>query len=235
MSQATFPRRLDATTATDLSPGQFDDVSSPGVPQLPYPSLAHRSVPVRLTTTTTSSSSVTPPTPLRSLTPSFSTTGFFSALGRKASLSRRDRPVLSTRISSPGVAPSGARLPPGKINQSINPRPIQITSVPTIPGGPRAPPSRSKRSQNYHVRSISAAAYGDISGLPSSLNDQVALDNVIDIKPDPKFTEQVDKLAGLIPQADRNILAGYLRRAGSDMLAIGQYLEDERMGVVRSH
>jgi len=71
-------------------------------------------------------------------------------------------------------------------------------------------------------------------GQHPSLNDTRTLHNVIDIKPDPKFTEQVDKLAALVPQADRNVLAGYLRRAGSDMLAIGQYLEDERTGVVRS-
>jgi hypothetical protein len=58
---------------------------------------------------------------------------------------------------------------------------------------------------------------------------------VIEINQDPEFTKQVDKLAALIPQANRDILAGYLRRAGSDMQAIGQYLEDERTGVVRSH
>ena len=85
------------------------------------------------------------------------------------------------------------------------------------------------------VAEAAASEHGDALGQPSSLNDTNNLDNVIDIKPDPEFTEQVDKLAALLPQADRNILAGYLRRAGSDMLAIGQYLEDERTGVVRSH
>jgi len=86
------------------------------------------------------------------------------------------------------------------------------------------------------VKLISQAASDcDSLGQPPSLNDTHILDNVLDIKPDPEFTEQVDKLAALVPQADRNVLAGYLRRAGSDMLAIGQYLEDERTGVVRSH
>jgi hypothetical protein len=85
------------------------------------------------------------------------------------------------------------------------------------------------------VAQTAAGEHGDTLGQPSSLNDTHTLDNVIDIKADPEFTEQVDKLAALIPQADRNILAGYLRRAGCDMLAIGQYLEDERTGVVRSH
>ena len=67
-----------------------------------------------------------------------------------------------------------------------------------------------------------------------SLNDPVTVDNVIDIKPDPDFTNQIDQLKALIPRADPNVLVGYLRRAGSDMLAVGQYLEDERMGVIRA-
>lgn len=50
--------------------------------------------------------------------------------------------------------------------------------------------------------------------------------------PDPDFERQVDKLADLLPQADRDILAGYLRRAGQDILAIGQYLEDEKNGTL---
>ena len=51
--------------------------------------------------------------------------------------------------------------------------------------------------------------------------------------PNPEFDRQVDKLADLLPHADRDILAGYLRRAGQDILAIGQYLEDEKNGTLR--
>jgi hypothetical protein len=43
----------------------------------------------------------------------------------------------------------------------------------------------------------------------------------------------VDKLADLLPHANKQVLAGYLRRAGQDMLAIGQYLEDEKNGRLR--
>jgi hypothetical protein len=50
---------------------------------------------------------------------------------------------------------------------------------------------------------------------------------------DPEFSHQVDKLADLLPHANRDILAGYLRRAGQDILAIGQYLEDEKNGTIR--
>ena len=49
----------------------------------------------------------------------------------------------------------------------------------------------------------------------------------------PEFERQVDKLADLLPHADRAVLAGYLRRAGQDVLAIGQYLEDEKNGALR--
>lgn len=50
---------------------------------------------------------------------------------------------------------------------------------------------------------------------------------------DPAFQQQVDKLAAILPHADRGILAGYLRRAGEDILAIGQYLEDEKNGTLQ--
>lgn len=50
---------------------------------------------------------------------------------------------------------------------------------------------------------------------------------------DPEFIRQVDKLADLLPHADREVLAGYLRRSGQDILAIGQYLEDEKNGMLR--
>lgn len=51
----------------------------------------------------------------------------------------------------------------------------------------------------------------------------------------PEFEQQVDKLQAIVPDADRDILAGYLRRAGNDMLAIGQYIEDERRGALKRY
>jgi len=61
----------------------------------------------------------------------------------------------------------------------------------------------------------------------------LSFDTVIDIHAEPEFNQQVDKLANLLPHANRDVLAGYLRRAGKDMLAIGQYLEDEKNGTVQ--
>lgn len=70
-----------------------------------------------------------------------------------------------------------------------------------------------------------------IARRPSLVN--LSQDPVFDIQSDPDFSHQVDKLHALLPHADRDILAGYLRRTGQDMLAIGQYMEDERMGTIR--
>jgi len=62
----------------------------------------------------------------------------------------------------------------------------------------------------------------------------LSLEPVIDIHAEPEFYQQVDKLANLLPHADRDVLAGYLRRAGQDMRAIGQYLEDEKNGTIQT-
>jgi len=247
ISEATFPRRPDASTATDLSHGAYRDITPPGgvPPALPYPSLAMnppRSAPAR---SNTSVSSNTPPSSLRQLAPSLSTsskgTGFFASLGRKASLSRKDRPVLSPGPTS-AASPVG---PPGRIGgggggvpkhngvtKSIS-RPINMNSPPTVPGGPRAPPQRAQRSQTLmsSVTPPTSSNEGTIGRRPSLFN--LSKDNVVDIKPDAEFSLQVDKLKALMPHADRDVLAGYLRRAGQDLLAIGQYLEDERMGTIR--
>jgi hypothetical protein len=59
------------------------------------------------------------------------------------------------------------------------------------------------------------------------------LDNTSSAAAGTEFTLQVEKLAELLPHADKDVLAGYLRRAGQDILAIGQYLEDEKNGSLR--
>ena len=48
--------------------------------------------------------------------------------------------------------------------------------------------------------------------------------------PDAQFNVQLDKLVHLLPHADRDVLAGYLKRSGQDILAVGKYLEDEKNG-----
>ena len=67
---------------------------------------------------------------------------------------------------------------------------------------------------------------------PSQLARNTFSDRGPPIDPE-EFARQVDKLAALLPKADRTVLKGYLRRAGQDILAIGQYLEDEKNGSLR--
>lgn len=52
---------------------------------------------------------------------------------------------------------------------------------------------------------------------------------------DAQFNLQLEKLVHLLPHANRNVLAGYLRRSGQDILAVGRYLEDEKNGVIMYH
>lgn len=65
--------------------------------------------------------------------------------------------------------------------------------------------------------------------------EAAAIDDVpiINIEQDPEFLSQVSKLSDLLPHVDREVLAAYLRRTGSDLIAIGQYLEDEKNGTIR--
>ena len=67
---------------------------------------------------------------------------------------------------------------------------------------------------------------------PSHKQGQITGQTVLS---DAQFELQLDKLGDLLPQADRNVLAGYLRRSGQDILAVGKYLEDERNGTIMYH
>jgi hypothetical protein len=230
MSEATFPRRPDATIATDLSLGAKHDTTPPtALPVLPYPSLAKG--PSR----SSSATSGTPPSSMRPVAPAAQaskTTGFFASLGRKASL-KKDKPGSLSNGSSPSTAKIRSKSP----SSHPNPRPINIPNNPSVPGGPRAPPNRAARSQTIMISSPFS------SNPPKSALDRggslARSPSLFTLSPEPEpaveFARQVDKLAVLLPQADRSVLAGYLRRAGQDILAIGQYLEDEKNGTIRRH
>lgn len=255
-SGTTFPMRPDAYSATDLStrandlPVRMEDYVTKA-PALPYPSLAPMSRSLTQSSTVTS-----PPTSMRSLpiplplSATKSTGGFFSSIGRKASI-RKDK---EKRPPSPG------KMLAKKTGTPPQPKPIQLpqTSTPHIVGGPRAIPGRShsiiaqpvtrpeepQRRGNQKRRStvtgrrtspppkktippppnINSHSPHHASMPPSSHKQgQTA---------DPQFNVQLNKLEHLLPHADRNVLAGYLRRSGQDILAVGKYLEDERNGTI---
>jgi hypothetical protein len=70
------------------------------------------------------------------------------------------------------------------------------------------------------------------TGRRQSPADAAADDQPV-VDQDPEFVSQVAKLSDLLPNADKKVLAAYLRRAGSDLIAIGQYLEDQKNGTIR--
>ncbi|KAJ2926216.1 hypothetical protein H1R20_g10894, partial [Candolleomyces eurysporus] len=280
ISDSTFPRRPDASTATDLSsrssrgqPSPYHEEASPiPVPvSLPYPSLANQQRQQSIRSTATSSSAGTPPSSVRSLAPSGNlstvskTGGFFASLGRKASLNtstRRDRGGLTPAHSNGSRAvlskppPTTATTP----TKDMISKPLHITSQHSAPSGPRALASsksmRVQRSQtlmspispSYLAMAEKDEALGrrpslfdmnSESGDRGYASDYHGGRNALEIPndhhhhPDPEFAAQVERLHNVLPHADRAVLAGYLRRAGQDVLAIGQYLEDEKNGTLK--
>ncbi|KAI9063380.1 hypothetical protein FKP32DRAFT_1592440 [Trametes sanguinea] len=279
-SEATFPIRADAYTATDLSLRPIDSIApSTAPPPLPYPALAQANV--TRTATRTSILSSSPTKTLAILPGSKATggggTGFFASLGRKTST--RKEKGLSMLSSSP-QSPSKVltKRPPGIAASKSNPqsstsaRDAPLPTVPAIPGGPRAAPGKIQRSKTYSVSAsppqhvepqtetetegaprtgrqsvmarrpslFSRARGGHASVAPAPASTMpppgsaaAAASAAALTMADPAFQQQVDKLAAILPHADRAILAGYLRRAGEDILAIGQYLEDEKNGTLR--
>ncbi|KAI0291734.1 hypothetical protein BC826DRAFT_1105862 [Russula brevipes] len=242
-SEVTFPLRADSYIATDLSQRDIDTVPSPNVPPpaLPYPALAGVPPPINFRHSTTTMGSQSPLTvPLSA--GAKATGSFFSSLGRNASMMRRDstKPTQHARLTKP---------PPGVSTSAPNPRPVQITNAPSVPGGPRALPNRVQRSRTLMLAPSPTKASAEASSSSSPLTRRRS--NTLKRPsffgrshgpgPSPErgaptsadFTQQIDRLADLLPHADRDVLAGYLRRAGQDILAIGQYLEDEKNGTVR--
>ncbi|KAG6880411.1 hypothetical protein C0992_000013 [Termitomyces sp. T32_za158] len=226
-----FPRRPDASVATDLTT-KSADLAPAAPPVLPYPSLVNSMYQVR-----SSSLANTPPGSIRSLASSSSGTkssgGFFASLGRKNSISSSKKPGLA-QIATNQQAKVLTKPPPAGA-----PRLINIPTSPVVPGGPRAIPNRrAARSQTLMTTNSFASnnSATEVLGRRPSLLETTSSPEpaVIDIAPpDPEFVSQVDKLAHLLPGADRGVLEGYLRRAGKDILAIGQYLDDERNGTVK--
>ncbi|KAJ7591349.1 hypothetical protein C8J56DRAFT_825421 [Mycena floridula] len=217
ISEATFPSRPDASAATDLSQQSVSDHSLPNSPPpLPYPALAMNQQRANL-----------PPSAamrlLGSGTPS-KTGNFFASLGRKASI-RKDR-----TLGAPNATP------PTRLTKNP-PTPARITN-PTVPGGPRAPTNRMLRSQTimlsspFSSNSSLSEKNGPLHRRPS-LNNTSTTETAIDLNDDPEFIKHLDKLSDVLPHAERAVLAGYLRRAGQDIMAIGQYLEDEKNGNIR--
>ncbi|KAK0461891.1 uncharacterized protein EV420DRAFT_135179 [Desarmillaria tabescens] len=165
-----------------------------------------------LSSPTTPNSSVILPYPtLAPRTTSSVKSGFFASLGRKASVSRTT---------------TGPQPPRQQAHHPIPNRTVltkRPTISPTVPGGPRA-----KRMSRSHTMMLSPSTTSS-----HTMEDVSESDTKPTTQDDPEFERQLDKLAVLLPHAERDVLAGYLRRSGQDMIAIGLYLDDEKMGRIR--
>ncbi|KAG1753787.1 uncharacterized protein EDB91DRAFT_1099828 [Suillus paluster] len=217
-SEVTFPRRPDAYLATDLSTPPSGDSTLAAAPR----NGSNRASTIMASSSSSSGRSLTSPTSSNK-----SPGNFFASLGRKTSLKKDKGPGSIAPVIGRVLSKSPPRPEP-------NPRPVTIPSAPSVPGGPRAPPNRMQRSQTivispqsspngstHHRSSTVVLRPSQLSGRNTFCERESPTD------PD-EFARQVDKLAALLPKADRTVLAGYLRRAGQDILAIGQYLEDEK-------
>lgn len=238
-SEMTFPlRSADAYIATDLSQRDIDTVPSPNVPPpaLPYPALA--GVPPANTAIGGAQLSHSPSLSVGAKV----TAGLLSSLGRNATTKK------DTNKPAEKVTRSATRTTKQSLTSLPNPRPVQITSAPSVPGGPRALPGRVQRSQTLMLSSSPPSSGNNPSAAslpmrrrsntlkrPSFFGRAPGPSPELDMPTNTEFTRQVERLADLLPHADKGVLAGYLNRAGQDILAIGQYLEDEKNGNVRRH
>ncbi|KAI9467271.1 hypothetical protein BJY52DRAFT_1182715 [Lactarius psammicola] len=221
-SEMTFPLRADAYIATDLSPRDIDTLPSPNVPPpaLPYPALAGVQPAINFRHSTMMGSPLSYAAPL-SAAGSKATGGFFASLGRNSS-TRKD----SNHINGNKPSASHGRLtkqPPTTTAPNPRPRSRTLMLAPSPPSSESTSPSPPMRRRSNTLRRPSF--FGRSPG-PSPEPDTSSPAST-------EFTRQVEKLAELLPHADKDVLAGYLRRAGQDILAIGQYLEDEKNGSVR--
>ncbi|KAJ6516177.1 hypothetical protein C8R45DRAFT_919997 [Mycena sanguinolenta] len=220
------------------------------------PSASTMPMPLRMLASATSSSS-------GSSNSSKTSVGFFSSLGRKGSVSKPNKPTPMASFSISSSSGGGARLtkaPPASMTTISSPRLLTTSNsaLPAIPGGPRALPNRAGdralRTQSINTAAFSSnmadrersamlakrpslfATPASSSSVGSRSSESPSRSGRSSGTPDRDrrdFEKQVDHLSDLLPQAERDILAGYLRRAGQDILAIGQYLEDEKNGVLR--
>ena len=166
-------------------------------------------------------------------------------------------PARPTPQLAPPSIPGGPRAAPGYIKRaktySVGPGVLSVSPTPSPPRVTPSPPQKAATQQPAPTsnnsngnngskrQSIVMARRPSMFGRSRQGHASVTLANTNHVHSahagmthaDPNFERQVSKLADLLPHADRAVLAGYLRRAGEDILAIGQYLEDEKNGTLR--
>lgn len=228
-SEATFPIRRDAYTATDLMSKPVADAPSSmtAPPSLPYPSLAQGIGIRRRGSKNFSVDSpfvVSPTQSSRSLGG-----GFFASIGRKASL-RKDRtlppPISPTKQSHSLLQPLQLQQQQQQ-QQRQNSRVIKLEHAPTLPGGPRAPPRSAHRSSTLiYSRKTEESS----SSLLSKRHSVSPGRRSVDSSSNSSLDRRLEMMGDLLPNVDKPVLSAYLRRAQNNdpMTAISDYLEDAK-------
>jgi hypothetical protein len=175
-----------------------------------------------------------------------SSVGGAGGYGNNAGIERR--PSLwelhlnaSGHISVPaGMASpiSGPNTPTPANSQGFSGHAYPNTQVHNCTGYSTIPLQQTHQQQpvQHHSQAyVPTTQYNHLYHLTPSQQQHQQQQQVYDPHSDPEFIHQVDKLADLLPHADRLVLAGYLKRAGQDVLAIGQYLEDEKNGMLKAY
>lgn len=251
----TFPKRADAYIATDLLAAPLQEPVPKGPPPtLPYPILA-QGVPPHLS----ANRSIGLGSPSVRSTSSRTIGGgggFFASIGRKTS-TKRDRGLDAppNKLISKRAFAAAAPSPP-----TPDPRPVQLSASPSLPGGPRAPPGRMQRAQSVIAQKTppassllpgpgSAQGHGNAESeneavvavsrrasaqrAPSAMVARSATLPQSSSLDTSNLEVQLARLADILPNARKDILAGYLARAGGqEMLALGRYLDDEKSGLL---
>ena len=150
------------------------------------------------------------------------------------------RPV---QISASPSLPGGPRAPPGRAPPVARAQSVIAPRVTASDSGLGSASGGGAETDVEPVkkRRLSIKRTGSVQPPPIPARSTTLPPASISMGPgagtvgaDVNMEAQLKKLTDLMPQANRAILEGYLRRAGgNDMLAIGRYLDDEKNGVLR--
>jgi hypothetical protein len=97
-----------------------------------------------------------------------------------------------------------------------------------------AAPSRSS-GQELSAKNMQQKKRSSTVRRPSLFTSSKPSESASGFRNSAEFNDQLENLIVLLPHADKDTLAGYLRRSGQDILAVGRYLEDEKNGTIIRH
>lgn len=135
-------------------------------------------------------------------------------------------PPVAPRPAVAPVVPGGPRAPPNRVQRSQT---LMLAPSPPAETSPSPPTSAKRRSSVLRRPSVFTTRTGSGGDGAGAAGGSPAPD--VEVRSSPDFVRQVDKLADLLPHVEKHILAGYLRRAGQDILAIGAFDCDTLDGV----